>query len=520
MKFKFVLGAFAILISVAVFGQTSVEAKLESATVYLTGAGLNHTASVNLNTGVQNVVFSNVADNVDQNSLRVRAPGNIIIYSLNIRKNFIGEENLPAEVQNLKRKIQLLENTNSELADGIEVITLEIEMIAANKTQADGKALSIKQIKELGQYYQNRITDLKKETRTSKHKIRANEEKLTKLKKQLDELNAKFNKPRTEIVAEVNVQKAGQYNFSVSYLTHSANWQPNYFIRSAGIDSPITLEYRASVRQNSGLDWRNIPVVISTLNPVQSGVKPELPIWFLNFREELARKSLMKSSAMLQAVVAEADDISNYMNVAEAQTSVEFHPDLNYSIPSDNKSHTVALQKLTMNAEYKYYSVPKYNSKAFLVAEIKDFKNSTLLPGSAGVFFDGAYVGKTNVDPVNFDFAWQISLGADSRVSVNKKMLEDFSDEKFFGGNVERKFAFEITARNNRPAAIELLIEDNIPISRHEDIEVKLIDSSGAKLDAKTGKLTWRVKIEPGKSISRSLKYSVTYPKDKRLDNL
>ena len=90
--------------------------------------------------------------------------------------------------------------------------------------------------------------------------------------------------------------------------------------------------------------------------------------------------------------------------------------------------------------------------------------------------------------------------------------MKDFSEDKFLSSNVERTFAFEIKVKNNKKSAVNIIVEDQIPISKNEDIIVKLIESPGAIFDAVSGKLKWILDVDGGKSVSRKLVYSVKYP--------
>ena len=49
---------------------------------------------------------------------------------------------------------------------------------------------------------------------------------------------------------------------------------------------PITLVYKANVSQNSGLDWKNIKLSLSSGIPNQSNETPILRAWHLNFMQQ------------------------------------------------------------------------------------------------------------------------------------------------------------------------------------------------------------------------------------------
>ncbi len=78
----------------------------------------------------------------------------------------------------------------------------------------------------------------------------------------------------------------------------------------------------------------------------------------------------------------------------------------------------------------------------------------------------------------------------------------------------------EISIRNTKGKAVIVNLEDQIPVSQRKDIEVELLESSGAKYNEESGKLEWRVILEPGEAQKFEFKYSVKYPKNQAIKNL
>jgi len=99
-------------------------------------------------------------------------------------------------------------------------------------------------------------------------------------------------------------------------------------------------------------------------------------------------------------------------------------------------------------------------------------------------------------------------------------MLKEYSKTGIFGSKQQTSRAFEITVQNNKKQAIELVIEDQLPISQNSDVEVNTEEISGAQHDANTGKLPWKVNLAPGETIKKQLRFTVKYPKKKYIAGL
>ncbi|WFO16707.1 DUF4139 domain-containing protein [Cellulophaga baltica 4] len=74
-----------------------------------------------------------------------------------------------------------------------------------------------------------------------------------------------------------------QLSLELKYNVSDAGWIPNYDLKSNKINDPIRLTYKAHVYQHTGADWENVVVTLSTGNPNNYAIKPELATDYLNF---------------------------------------------------------------------------------------------------------------------------------------------------------------------------------------------------------------------------------------------
>jgi hypothetical protein len=204
-------------------------------------------------------------------------------------------------------------------------------------------------------------------------------------------------------------------------------------------------------------------------------------------------------------------------NQVVKQTTVNFEIEIPYSIKSDTKSYAVDMINYNLPATYKYYCVPKIDKDAFLIAHISDWEKYNLLAGEASIFFEDTYVGKTLLDITYATDTLQISLGRDKNVLVKREKVKDFTTKQFIGNKKEEARVWTIHVKNNKNQKINMLIFDQVPVSTLEEISVEVFETSGAKYHAETGEIKWNFSIEPNENKKFELKYSVKYPKNRRL---
>ncbi|KAB2871401.1 MAG: mucoidy inhibitor MuiA family protein [Bacteroidales bacterium] len=199
------------------------------------------------------------------------------------------------------------------------------------------------------------------------------------------------------------------------------------------------------------------------------------------------------------------------------QTTVDFEIKTPYTVLSDNKSYAVDMVAYELPASYQYYCVPKVQKDAFLIANIVDWEKYSLLEGEANIFFEDSYVGKTLLNLSAANDTLSISLGKDKSVSVNREKVKDFTTKQFIGNKKEETRSWLTTVKNNKNQPISMIILDQAPVSTLEEIEVQMQDLSAGKHDKETGEVKWEFKLEPNAKKEFALKYSVKYPKDRKL---
>lgn len=219
-------------------------------------------------------------------------------------------------------------------------------------------------------------------------------------------------------------------------------------------------------------------------------------------------------------VITTKQGMDDYTEINENQLNVSFDIDIPYDILSNGKPHSVALKEIKLPATYKYYAAPRAEKEAFLLAEIEDYSKYNLLPGEANIIFEGLYVGKTMINPNQTSDTLNLSMGRDKKISIKREKVMDKSGTRFFSSKKEQTFTYDITVRNNKKEAADVMLKDQYPLSTDKEVEIELLESSSAKENKETGILTWDLKLNPNETKKIRISYKVKYPKDKIIDNL
>lgn len=205
--------------------------------------------------------------------------------------------------------------------------------------------------------------------------------------------------------------------------------------------------------------------------------------------------------------------VYSLVNEKANPTSVTFEIELPYTVPKDGKTYTVEIKENEINARYEYYCAPRFDKDAFLTAQIVGWEEYNLLSGETNLFFEGTYLGKGYLDLEKAGDTLGISLGRDKNVVITRTKSKDFSKNQVLGSNKTEFRAWDIAIRHTKKAPIYLILEDQYPLSTEKEVEVSRLEHKEAILNEETGKLTWKLNVEPNKEKKIGFKYSVKSPK-------
>ena len=527
------LGAFGLALAQ---NEKSVESKINSVTVFLNQAQVSREVKTRLEAGRSSLVVSGLSAQLDPQSISVTAKGNYVILGISHRQNYLNEFNVPKPLKVLKDSVAWYQREVALQQSQREILGKEEQMLLANqKIGGTNQNLTVTELKAMADFYRGRLGDIVQGRMKIDERVKKMNERIQQLNQQISSQNELYSRNTSEIVINVTADAATAADLEVSYVVANAGWIPVYDLRAINTKKPIQLAYKANVFQSTGEEWKNVKLKLSTANPSQGGVKPELYTWFLDFYQpfEMALqgraagvrvKSVAPSPAADKAgevgELALAETVSDYVTTVQTTLNTEFDIAIPYTVASAAKPTLVDIRNYEMKADYRYAVAPKLDVDAFLMARATGWEEFSLLPGEANIFFEGTFVAKSFIDPNSIKDTLAISLGRDKRIVVKREKLKDFTSRKVIGGSQRESYAWEISLRNTKSESVRISVEDHIPVSQNKEIEVTLVDKGGAAYNANNGKLAWELTLQPNETRKLVYKFDVKYPKDKQVIGL
>ncbi|WP_290534415.1 DUF4139 domain-containing protein [Alistipes sp.] len=614
-KCLFLLLGLYIATAVPVLGQTKVKTAVEKVTLFIDGAQVTRTGQVNIPAGNSVLVFTGLSSYLDDRSLQIAARGNFTITAVNRRFNYTDSLERSNRQKMLEKRLDEVLQQQKQQQALLEVINAENEMLKVNCSVGNRHvATPLAAIKELNEYYTSRMQEIKRRTIRTEELIDTLNRREKQYFAELEQLNSRQEAPMSEVEVRIDAQAACKGLFTLTYYVQNAGWYPSYDIRSDGLSKPVKIVYKANVFQNTGEEWPDVALSLSSSNPTTGLIAPELQTWWLDFgtppplydltpanntvtgtvygksynplsgvivkvsgstigtstdargrfsitvpndAKELQfdfagyqTQTMIINDSPLQVHMIEDEQTSDqpgFFRSAKYTTTVEFAsfddttteetenskvPQVErtqtllgyefaisqpYKIASDGKVLTVEIGRFNLPARYTYHATPKIDQDAFLVAETTDWEKLNLMEGEANIYFENTFVGKSILSPRETGDTLRFSMGRDRGIRIERTRENDYSKHRILGSNRTQTVGWKFTLRNTRTEPVELVLTDQLPISRNSSITVTEEKLDGGTIDPNSGIITWHLELKPGAQHDLRLRYAVKYPKNQEL---
>ena len=539
MKYFLPFFTYLLLFNSNILFATNIEKEVKSeiteVSVFLNGAMVTRSASTTIPAGYTMLVFKGISSKISKQTIKADISNGVKTLSV----EYINMPITKGKQDSLK--IKMLKDSVASIAKELRKIDYQKAVFESEKQAIDQNNILIKgstnammqvgELQKLSDLYRVRYAEIGKQIFILNENKLNLEIKRKNVEQIIDTLKS-ATKTTVGYMIHVFVKsnEAVSAVIKLSYVAGGLAWAPKYDIRVEGVDNKINIDYLANIINESGEDWNNVKVKLSTADPLQSANLPSLKPWTLSHTptqtfgyggmnegrlNEYSPKKLGISEAQQNSGGIELAKGVTYEEVEVPAIAIEFDIKDLQTIPSDGKPYLLDVTTYNLNASFEYFAVPKVDKAAFLLAQIVGWEKLNLMEGSTSIYFRGTFVGSSYIKPEYANDTLDISLGRDSKVMINRVKIEDKDDQKYIGINKREKLTYRIAIRNTNATPIKLTFIDQIPVSQDNDIEVNVIETTGGELDKLSGQLKYDVSLAAAESKEFIISFEVKYPKNK-----
>jgi uncharacterized protein (TIGR02231 family) len=536
----------------------NIETNITTVTVYQDRALVVRKGQIQLTGEETELIIPDLPVTLDNNSVRVGGKGKTRVKILAVRTEAVfSTRPVNDDIARLEEEIETLEAQKRTFLDRIEAVVLQNQFIQTLSIKtAERFPLSLAKqetnltqteelINFLGDRYLNfteRIASLKSEKKEIDKNISIAIHKLQRIK------NPPSNRSN-QIVVEIEPSGAGEFELEVGYTVNNARWTPLYDLEVNSDSNSLELSYLAEVRQNTGEDWQGVKLILSTAKPGLGSLPPKLQPWYIDVyapapplasapmeytrrRTRLSAKTMadnqLGTAAPVQDVLEESASIDSFQEAEVTNATVDksggvvtFDVSGGSNIPNDDNPHKVTIFRNCYPLKWNYLAIPKLVNFAYIQATVTNpAEGVTLLPGTANIFRDNVFIGKTNLNNIVPGETFKLDLGVEEQLKIERDLVERQVDKKFIGDRKKVIYAYRLKIINLLEQNSLLKLREQLPVSRSEKIKVRL-DRANPKTEPKEmGILEWKLTLVPQEKAEIYYQFIVEYPNDLTITGL
>ena len=511
---------------------------VDAVTVYPDGASVTRVIAIDLPAGDNTVVVNDFPLGLDASSLRVEgeADSSLTIGAIDARPPRAAP---PVDLPELDRRIEALQDQRDDLKGAIDAANAR-RKFAEHFAEASpaglgnkGEARPIADWREAFTAVSEEVAAAEASARDAVRKQRDLDREIARLK--LD----RATKPPSKLEVRVDLAAAAatRATLRVTYAVRNARWVPLYDARldTGAKDRKPALELvrRAEITQTTGEDWSDIALSVSTVRTARGGNAPELNSLIAQYPQPVAelpnvalqsarpatRALNMNKAALPVAAPAPAEEREAAADVGGFQVLFKIAGRVSVGASEGAKSLRISTAKIAPDLVVR--SAPVLDPTAFLEASFRQSEDAPLLPGRVAVYRDSVFVGRGEMKAASKDETVRLGFGADDKVKIERVVVNrnEGSAGLIVTTSKTDERSFKTTVRNGHDFPLHVAIEDQLPVSENQDIQVEMLPSTTppttTDLRNKRGVLEWAFEARPGEVKDIAFAWRARWPKDK-----
>ncbi len=275
--------AFTFLVTtISLANEIKLNSQIDEVTVFLQGAQINRSGSATIPAGTSEVIFNGISPLLKRESLQAGTKANISILSVHY------ETKTTEKAQN-KEELITLEKLYLEKQEELKRLYIKLEVIRTRETmivnlvnyQSEHATATIDDVVKAEQIIATKLEAIKLERLQVEKQIEVLNREVNQLNQKIASMGAIYESIEPRIVIRVKSESEVKTKFTVSYFVSNARWYPSYNLNVKNLDEPLVIDYQANISQQTGEDWTDVKLTLSTTDPNLSGQKPILMPWYI-----------------------------------------------------------------------------------------------------------------------------------------------------------------------------------------------------------------------------------------------
>ncbi|MBN2128239.1 MAG: DUF4139 domain-containing protein [Sedimentisphaerales bacterium] len=545
-----VVALFCLTLSQSAFGadERTTTGTITRVVVYRGQALVTRQIDAALPADSTELIVTDLPANIIPESMYAQASDGTAVLSVRYREQAVKEDTRD-EVRKLDQEMEDVQNQIKYAQSELEQNGKQWQMfeklqefsVAAANSDLNRGLLAFEPLQNLTALIEQKGSEYLANRLTLEDTIAERKKEQEVLTRKRNELTAGRSRTERQAVLFLNPGQRRHVALELNYLVNGANWQQQYNLRARPDTSAVTIEYNAVVNQTSGEDWSGVTLSLSTAEPTMVAAPPTLEPMFVGLRPPAQVQSVQPPSAVfdnfarfqqsrkdyaMKGLTANTrlnelsvENQAFFFNAGQREVeqfqqqmaevmrtegiSVTYDLPGRLTLPSRSDQQLVTIATIAAKADFRLVATPLLTDYVYLQADVSNHSETILLPGSAAMFRNGEFVGRSQLPQVTIGERFTAGFGIDSQVRLQRELEEKKS--RIQGGNRIDTYRYRVTLSNYKDAPVTLRLLDRLPHAGDPSIKIELEETEPAlsadaeylRTTRKQGILRWDLDLEP-----------------------
>ncbi len=495
------------------FKKEIFHSSISSVTVFDGLALIRRTAEIKIDSGKWDVVLSPIPSKAKPETLRARiisGKGSAKMIGLNYSEEYKSHKDME-EKKLLEKEIDYLKSQLYELQARIQLCDEKRNFLQSIKTRSINEAqFQMTADKPNPEDWQNSFDfifgveeKILKEERTLR-------DKLAEMTGRVEEKHKELEKKQTPSIQAyyfahiyLDVLKSGTFTVSVDYIVDDATWFPDYELRVNKDREQSFLTFCAIVHQNTGEDWTDAGLLLSTAIPTRELKIPEIQPWIIRGIQVDREEDEDAEPAVLDTDVSEEGSAGITLAVGQPVLIPATGEPVKVVIYSEKEIPCSLIRKC----------LPQQSSNVYLYSETSNPFDFPILPGKVTIFHDNNFNGETRFSSIAPGEDFILKAGIDEDADTSWKLIK--KKKRIKEGKVIHTLAYRGILKNRNSSGINAEIDISMPVSQEDTVkitEIKISPKNQTRLNESTVRITET--LESDSVFEYELSFNLEYPEN------
>jgi len=535
------LSLLALLSASAAWADTiPVSSKVTEVTMYPESAAITRTAEFQIPAGKHRLVLQGVPDTAFLELLRIDLTGARQIgtvfrneYAPPREFNDPRVQEAEARIDEIEQRIQAVKDdaTRAGLKGAAAEVSIGfLQQLGKNEGLADATPDILRDIARM----------ISQEAETAGQTALDAEIEARRIERQLQELEDELNtaeqalaaidlesEERAYIAVEVEAEEASDGTVVLNYLDGADSfWTPVYDLKLETGEKPqLKIERGAFVQQDTGENWTNVTLHLSTVSPISQVEPSSLRTRYRRISKPEPVELVSRAGGYNEPVVEPPviiEEAASGWNVGTDGPGVTYTYAEPVSITSGADLLRLELGVLNEPGKIMARAVPMRDETAYRVVHFTNSSGEDLLEAEyASRYIDGVFIGVAEFSSLAAGEEGEIGFGPIEGLQIRRDTLDQSEGGRgLISRSNQQVQQVEIEIENLTGESWPLQLRDRVPYSEQEDLQITWAATpqpSEENLDKRRGILAWDLEIAPGESRKIELETTLSWPEGMEL---